>query len=422
MHRGDLQFIVNHFATKDVAERSESAKGGSRDHLDAITGTEQENGLWNDRDGHRFRASASDLERFVYCPRSWMLNKVGVRAQGKNVEKGVEQHNVIDENFREVVKHRKRALQTTLIWSWWALIVVALLIDAMLIRFADRIVDPSSFAVMLVSLSVAWLVIGVFLVILPWRNKLEIEGSGTENPAKDPIWDLITPAFDPVIQPEEFRGGWWKVGSVEVTIFLAAASLSVHGMALIWAQDRAYLAFILVLLAMVWNGMTSFRLNRMISATEQAKVASDDLNLDASDEVAYSDGVKMAGLFHDSDTGLRGRPDQVLRVDGRYVPVEQKTGKVPSFPHKSHRLQLLAYLQLIDVVSDESPKHGLLRYGPHDAHLVPWDETTKIELIEHLGALHTAMGTGTANRNHEQIGKCRSCSRRQGCDQRLDRQ
>ncbi|HJN55417.1 MAG TPA: PD-(D/E)XK nuclease family protein, partial [Candidatus Poseidoniales archaeon] len=192
------------------------------------------------------------------------------------------------------------------------------------------------------------------------------------------------------------------------------------GMALVWAQDRAYLAFILVLLAMVWNGLTSFRLNRMISATEQAKIASDDLNIDTADEVAYSDGVKMAGLLHDSETGLRGRPDQVLRVDGRYVPVEQKTGKVPSSPHLSHRLQLLAYLQLVGAVSEQPPEHGLLRYGPHDAHLVPWNAETKAELIEHVGALHSAMAAGTADRNHERVGKCRSCSRRQGCDQRLD--
>ena len=420
MHRGDLQFIVNHFATSDVAEESDSPSLAARLHLSPLSGTCLESGLWDDERGNRFSASASDLERFVYCPLSWYLNKAGVKAQGRNVEQGAELHHQIDEDFREVVKYRKRALQTTLIWSWWILIVVALLIDGMLIRFADQIVDPSSFALMLVSLSVAWLVIGIFLVVLPWRNTLEIGEQGKENAADDPIWDLITPAFEPVIQPEEFSGGWWKVGSVEVTIFLAAASLSIHGMALVWAQDRAYLAFILVLLAMVWNGLTSFRLNRMISATEQAKIASDDLNIDTADEVAYSDGVKMAGLLHDSETGLRGRPDQVLRVDGRYVPVEQKTGKVPSSPHLSHRLQLLAYLQLVGAVSEQPPKHGLLRYGPHDAHLVPWNAETKAELIEHVGALHSAMAAGTADRNHERVGKCRSCSRRQGCDQRLD--
>ena len=420
MHRGDLQFIVNHFATKDVAKQDESTTLATALHLDTLQGTCQENGLWDDEQGQRFRASASDLERFVYCPRSWFLNKTGVKAEGKGVEQGVELHLKIDEEFREVVKHRKRALQTSLIWSWWVLIVVALLIDGMLIKFADRIVDPSSFALMLVSLSVAWLVIGIFLVILPWRNALEMNVHRGDKSADDPMWDLITPAFEPVIEPEEFRGGWWKVGSVEVTVFLAAASLSIHGMALIWAQDRANLAFILVLLAMVWNGLTSFRLNRMVIAAEQAKMASDDLNIDTGDEVAYSDGVKMAGLLHDHETGLRGRPDQVLRVDGRYVPVEQKTGKVPASPHLSHRLQLLAYLQLVSAVSEQPPKHGLLRYGPHDAHLIPWDDATKIELIEHLGALHTSMATGIADRNHERIGKCRSCSRRQGCDQRLD--
>ena len=266
MHRGDLQFIVNHFATKDVAKQDESTTLATGLHLDTLQGTCQENGLWDDEQGHRFRASASDLERFVYCPRSWFLNKTGVKAEGKGVKQGVELHLKIDEEFREVVKHRKRALQTSLIWSWWVLIVVALLIDGMLIKFADRIVDPSSFALMLVSLSVAWLVIGIFLVILPWRNALEMNVHRGDKSEDDPMWDLITPAFEPVIEPEEFRGGWWKVGSVEVTVFLAAASLSIHGMALIWAQDRANLAFILVLLAMVWNGLPTYRLNRLVNA------------------------------------------------------------------------------------------------------------------------------------------------------------
>ena len=380
-------------------------------------GQKDSNGLWIDERGATFKASASDLERFVYCPRSWHLNKLGIEGKGNAIKKGNIAHNKLDENYRQVVYTKKKELQNKLIWSWWILIVVALILDGLLFRFADLFIDTRGFSLMLASLSIAWLVVGLFLVIVPWRRIVgEMEKSQDEN---DPILDLITPAFEPVIEKDNFKGGWWRFGSIEVTIILAAASISIHGAALIWAKDRAMMAFVILIIAMIWNGLSAYRLNLLLSSHDSAQLAREEVQLNEEDIVAYSDGVRMAGLFFDEKTGLRGRPDQIVRMDGRYVPIEQKTGRIPKKPHESHRIQLFAYLSLIEEFSENPPKQGMLRYGEHDVHLIEWNDSARIELFQKLSELHEAIAKGDGTRNHKQLGKCRSCSRRRDCDQRL---
>lgn len=44
-------------------------------------------------------------------------------------------------------------------------------------------------------------------------------------------------------------------------------------------------------------------------------------------ELVYSDDDETTDLLIDEVSGLRGRPDQIVIIDGEFIPVEQKTGK-----------------------------------------------------------------------------------------------
>ena len=137
------------------------------------------------------------------------------------------------------------------------------------------------------------------------------------------------------------------------------------------------------------------------------------------DEVSYSDDETTAQLLVDDETGLRGRPDQIVIIDSQFIPVEQKTGKVPKRPHDSHRMQALAYARLVEKTTGRAPPYALLRYGPDNLHQLIWDDEAKKELDERIHQVQTAMATGGAKRNHERPGKCQNCSRRHACSQRL---
>ena len=141
--------------------------------------------------------------------------------------------------------------------------------------------------------------------------------------------------------------------------------------------------------------------------------------LDEGTQLVYSDDDESSGLLRDEETGLRGRPDQIVIIDGEFIPVEQKTGRVPKKPHDSHRVQLLAYISLVETNTKKSPPYGILKYSEEDVHQVFWDQHAKNSLLTSIKEVQKLMVEGGAKRNHEREGKCRNCSRRHACEQSL---
>ena len=126
-----------------------------------------------------------------------------------------------------------------------------------------------------------------------------------------------------------------------------------------------------------------------------------------------------AGLLIDENSGLRGRPDQIVVIDGEFIPVEQKTGRIPKRPHTSHKMQLLAYLHLVEISTKRNSPYGILRYGNDDIHQIKWDEESKQELTKSIQEIQRLMVEGGAKRNHQRKGKCQNCSRRYACNESL---
>ena len=50
-------------------------------------GTEGPDGFWFDSEGKILNVSASEIERYVYCPMSWRLENEGISAKGKEVQR-----------------------------------------------------------------------------------------------------------------------------------------------------------------------------------------------------------------------------------------------------------------------------------------------------------------------------------------------
>ncbi len=116
---------------------------------------------------------------------------------------------------------------------------------------------------------------------------------------------------------------------------------------------------------------------------------------------------------------LSGRPDELRRLpDGRRVPVEWKsTAGPPRGPHPSHRAQVLAYCLLVEEASGRAPPFGVLRYSDGAEYRIPWDGSTREEVLRLLREVrrpYDGRATPTA-------GKCARCRWAAGCDARIDR-
>ena len=362
--------------------------------------------------------SASDLERFMYCPLSWQLAKEGATGKGEAVEGGVEKHKEIHDEMNDFQEALIRMRRSLLVWSWWFGIIIAFTIDAFAFLYIDDVVNsPLEFAKILSMWSVSCLIASILSIALPWRNWLRFERSMKE--IREIKNRFESTGLEPTWSPIGFLGGWFSAGKTEAGLLLATIVIGVHSIALVAAEDRSQAGFVLMVIAFIWTFLATWQLQHSLRAENQMIASREKAGLDEGTELLYSDDDKSSDLLIDNESGLRGRPDQIVIIDGEFIPVEQKTGKVPKKPHQSHRLQLLAYISLVETSTTKSPPYGVLRYGNEDIHQVYWDDHAKQHLRESIIEVQRLMVEGGAQRNHEREGKCRSCSRRYACSDSL---
>ena len=382
-----------------------------------VIADESDDGFWRDESGKPLHVSASDLERHAYCPLSWSLARDGKTGRGKAIDKGRIKHAEIPqkvENFKLKQNDLRRAL---IIWSWWFTIVVMFVTDAIIFTNISDDRTPIDISRYLSILSVVWLIAALLAIYLPWRKwiNLPIEKS----PELQDLKNLDEVAIPRTLQPYGFIGGWRQGGRVEAGLLMGATIFGLHAIGLMWAEDKEQAGFILVTVAMIWTLLASWQLQRALLADNALEVARINAGLDENTDVAYSDDEATAGLLVDDLSGLRGRPDQIVIVDGEFIPVEQKTGKIPEKPHKSHKMQLLAYLHLVESTTGRKPPYGVLKYGSENLHTIDWNDENEHQLFSAVKEVQRLMVQGGAERNHNRKGKCESCSRRYACDSSL---
>ncbi len=385
-------------------------------------GEMRKDGYWTDLQGIVLPVSASDLERHTYCPVSWQLSKAGVSGEGEALEQGMREHDRIHEKMLDYKRSESRASQELVIWTWWITVVCALSADSAAFFFVSEGTISEQFIQdvgrYLIVLAVVWLVLAIALISLPWRRWLgrpfglaqppTIDGSGLQD-------EEMVSGFE-----IEEGSGAGKGGKVEVRLLLASIAVALHGLAIYWAQNRTVLTFALIVITLAWLLFCAWQLHRVLIRGREALDAKEDAGLSKTEILAYSDDSgQSAALLVDDETGIRGRPDQIVKIDNQFIPVEQKTGKIPTKPHDSHRMQLLAYIHLVSKTTETEAEYGILRYGGDSLFTVAWDDAAKADLFASVKEIQRLMVEGGAKRNHEREGKCRNCSRRSKCPQSL---
>lgn len=368
--------------------------------------------------GWKSFVSASDIERYTYCPLSWKLARKGIIASGENVEEGMARHSEINEQMKEYQEARSALKRQITIWTWWFGIIIAYSIDAVAFFALTDTFPPNDLARYLVILALVWLSLAITLIILPWRDWIGWKTNLQTLDLDLQSW-VDEHSIASVIETPDFSGGWSKGGRVEAALLLGSIVLTLHGAALWGASNREQAGFILLVVAMLWTLFTSWRLQQALLADNILSKSAVPTGLDGEGDIIYSDDNENAGLLRDKEIGLSGRPDQIVIIDGEFIPLEQKTGNIPKSPFESHKMQLLAYLRLIETNTNNAPPYGILRYGKDTLFQIDWDENNKSALLESVDEIHRLMREGGAKRNHERIGKCQNCSRRYACSDSL---
>lgn len=116
--------------------------------------------------------------------------------------------------------------------------------------------------------------------------------------------------------------------------------------------------------------------------------------------------------------GLTGKPDYLVEKNGRFIPIEVKSGRAPQAPYDSHIYQLAAYCLLVEKTMGSRPPYGILHYSDRDFAI---DYTPELEdaLLDLLAEMRRDERRTEVERSHEQPGRCAKCGFRQVCEEKL---
>lgn len=322
--------------------------------------------------------SASDVEKFGYCPLSWWLSRE-TDVSSEVLKKGTEEHRVISEDVNEVKEkeHRSSRLENLILW----LAVAASVVSILGLTFWTP----------------AQLLKDIFMVL-------------------SLIWLLAAVFFLYVSESDLLKGERFKLEKIILIFAMVATILGVYSLTLPLSDEL--LARVSQILSLSWLVGASYWLKHSLELGKEAKAKRDVLNI-RDGEVKYVDtDDSLPEMLVSEKHRLRGRPDFILEREGDNIPVEVKTGRVPKGPFFSHILQIVAYCLLIEETYGKPPPYGIIKYSSAEFE-IEYDESLKDLLIGKLSDMRKAVETEDVHRNHNREGKCRFCSRKELCHESL---
>ena len=329
--------------------------------------------------GKYFVISASALEKYGYCPLSWWLSRNIPDEESEALDAGERRHEAVAQDLDGIVREEGQAKVFESIVLWFA--IAATLIS----------------------------VIGVSLVFKAGQDVSRIMGVIAL------IWILAACYF--LYKAETMpRGAHTLKYQIIILIFaIVGAVFGVNSVTILTGQPEA--AKILQAVSLVWLMAACYFLFHSLKRFEQAMLKRRKHKV--RHKITYVDSEhKKPKVFVSERYGLSGRPDYVLLVNDEHIPVELKTGRVPRGPLFSHILQVAAYCVLLEEEFGVAPSHGIIKYGQTEND-IEYDAALKDMVLSKLAEMRGIMKTGNAHRNHNKPSKCRNCSRRGACPEKL---
>ena len=153
----------------------------------------------------------------------------------------------------EKVEAQNEFTRNIVIWSWWFAVVLTLAADTAAFYFVqDGLIDTQLATMIgqfLVLLALVWLILAIVLLILPWRKWMGLNEEFMAKPNENTGINEDLNSLE--IKWNLGEGEWFSFSRPEALLLFSAIALSLHGVALTFAQNRSLATFLLLVLALV---------------------------------------------------------------------------------------------------------------------------------------------------------------------------
>ena len=108
--------------------------------------------------------SASEMERYGYCPLSWYLDLRGIDAEGDEVNTGVEKHKVIGNSLKNLLVEEEKSRETSTTLMTILGLIMTVVTIALIILWVSTDVLRQNMGVILLIIGIGWMLIAAFFL------------------------------------------------------------------------------------------------------------------------------------------------------------------------------------------------------------------------------------------------------------------
>ena len=108
--------------------------------------------------------SASEMERYGYCPLSWYLDLRGIDAEGDEVNTGVEKHKVIEDSLKNLLVEEEKSRETSTTLMTIVGLIMTVVTIALIILWLSTDVLRQNMGVILLIIGIGWMLIAAFFL------------------------------------------------------------------------------------------------------------------------------------------------------------------------------------------------------------------------------------------------------------------
>ena len=108
--------------------------------------------------------SASEMERYGYCPLSWYLDLRGIDAEGDEVHTGVEKHKVIGDSLKNLLVEEEKSRETSTTLMTIVGLIMTVVTIALILLWLSTDVLRQNIGVILLIIGIGWMLIASFFL------------------------------------------------------------------------------------------------------------------------------------------------------------------------------------------------------------------------------------------------------------------
>ena len=108
--------------------------------------------------------SASEMERYGYCPLSWYLDLRGIEAEGDEVNTGVEKHKVMGDSLKNLLVEEEKSRETSTTLMTIVGVIMTVVTIALIILWLSTDVLRQNMGVILLIIGIGWMLIAAFFL------------------------------------------------------------------------------------------------------------------------------------------------------------------------------------------------------------------------------------------------------------------